>query len=292
MRRIELMRWIMLRGVPFIMLVGAFLAAPHLSQAAVIFEDNFETANLSKRAGGFSWTSGVDVAVTNTRAKDGSHSLRFVFGPNGQNAYAFAEQRFSLGGNYPEIWVSYDLYVPANYIHRTGGGGQNNKGFVHFWSGNYENPSGPLLGTEFWPKTSGTANSYGTLRLFAPKASLDEHLWDAMPTAIDSQDLGKWVRIVVRLKYATSANNNGIAEAWKTRPGGAPQKIMSITNGRWYVSGQPGFDQGYLLGWSNSGFTERTEFFIDNVAFSTTSLLGGAEPAPKAPEAPSNLSVQ
>lgn len=253
------------------------------TQAGVIFQDGFEAGNLALRQNGFSWGSSKDAGASNERAKSGSYSLKFTFAGVTSGQDSFSEQRFNLGGNYTEIWMSYDLYIPANYVHRTQTDSSNNKGFLYLWSGDYNSPSGPGMGPNLWPmnETTGPA-SYGTQYVWGP--GWGKHFWSAMPKAIESADLGKWVQIVAHYKYATSANNNGVAEIWKTRDG-VQTKLMGITNGDWYVPGQPGFDQGYLLGWANSGFSQTTIFYIDNVVVSTTPLIG------KVPNPPSSVSV-
>lgn len=259
------------------------------SHAAVIFQDGFEGGNLNARSNGFSWGESRDTAVSRDRAKGGSYALKFTFAgvPSGQDS--FSEQRFYLGANYPDIWVSYDIYIPSNYVHRQQSDSANNKGFLYLWSGDYNKPSGPGMGPNFWPQneTTGPA-SYASHYVWGPNSG--KHFWSAMPRAIDAEDRGKWVQIVAHYKYASSSNNDGVAEIWKTRDG-VQQKLMSITNGDWYVSGQRGFDQGYLLGWANSGFDQTTVFYIDNVVVSTTSLLGGSQQVTQVPSAPTGISV-
>jgi len=262
--------------------IGMCLLGAPMASAAILFEDGFESGNLSRTTGGIHWADSVSAGVSNERAESGAYSLKFTFAGSGGDS--FSEQRFSLGGHYPEVWIRYDIYIPTNYTHRQNSDSSNNKGYLSIWSGNYSSPNGPLLGLNFWPKGNSTGPaSYASLHQFG--MGLDQHAWSAMPNAIEPEDRGKWIRIVLRFKYASAANNDGIAEAWKTRDG-QRQKIMSITNGAWYRSGQSaGFDQGYLLGWANSGFSETTVFYIDNFAISTDSLLSDLPVVPNPPTA-------
>jgi hypothetical protein len=62
-------------------------------------------------------------------------------------------------------------------------------------------------------------------------------------------------------------------QVWKIYKDGTKELACDITNGDWYAPTATGFDRGYILGWSNSGFTEETIFHIDNVKISTESLL-------------------
>jgi hypothetical protein len=254
------------------------------ASAEVIFQDGFESANLSARQNNVNWGESQSTSVSSERAMSGSYALKFTFQGVASGQDSWSEQRFYLGGNYPDVWVKYDLYVPSNYEHRQQSDSANNKGFLYLWSGDYNSPSGPGLGPNLWPVNAATGPaSEASFYMWGP--GWGRHNWTAMPKAIESADRGQWVTIVSHYKYASSANNDGVAEVWKTR-GGVQQKIMSIMNGNWYVSGQRGFDQGYLLGWANSGFSQTTVFYIDNVVFSTTSLLG------KVPNAPSSVSVE
>lgn len=269
----------------------ALLFVACAAKGQVIFEDDFESGDLSKSRNGFRWTSARDTAVSSERARSGRYSLKFTFegGPSGDDA--FSEQRFDLGGNYPEVWVRYDIYIPQNYYHRNDPPSANNKGYLYLWSGDYGRPSGPGMGPNFWPKSDGT--SFASHYVWGP--GLDRHYNHLMPNAVEAADRGKWLRIVVHYKYASSRNNDGVAEIWKTRDG-VRQKILNIQDGAWYVTGQPGFSVGYLLGWANSGFDETTVFYIDNIVFSTQSLLDDDSVPPPtaraAPVAPTNLVVR
>lgn len=269
-----------------ISLLISLVCASAPASAQVFFEDTFESGDLRTTQNGFRWGDSTAATVSAERAKSGGRSLKLNFAAVPRGEDSFAEQRFELGRNYPDLWVRYDLYVPSNYTHRSDPPSSNNKGFLYVWSGDYGRPDGPGMGPNLWPNSDGTSNA--SHYVWGP--GLDRHYYE-MPKAIEAADRGKWVRIVVHYKYASPTNNDGIAEIWKTRDG-VTEKILNIRNGAWYVPGQSGFNRGYLLGWANSGFTEQTVFYIDNIAFSTQSLLGGDEPTQPTPSPPAGLSVR
>ncbi len=245
-----------------------------------VFCDDFETGDLSQTGNGFTWDPPYRTAVVAEQPKDGSYSLRFEWGEDADGEDSTAEQRFKLGGNYDELWVRYDVLIPGNYFHRPQSGGpQNNKGFLYLWSGDYGAPSGPGMGPNLWNGPS-AGQSDASLYVWGP---IDRHWWPDDPawsgTSIETSDYGTWMAVYMHYKYATASNDDGVAEIWKRPAGGSWQQLLSIDDGDWYLSGQPGFDQGYLWGWANSGFAEVTRIYIDNIAFSTTDFVQpGAQP--------------
>ena len=226
--------------------------------AVLLFEDDFETGNLSKTVNGFRWTDRANTGVSNAAARSGSYSLEFTYTtqPDGD---AMSEQRFYLGGNYRDVSVEYDILIPSNYYHRTQSGPANNKGFLYLWANTYADPR-PLVATNFWPDNSG--QSIGSV--YTRPNDLGHYMEFTAP-AISTSDVGNWMHIVVRYAYASPSNNDGIAQIWKTPGGGSTVQILNKTNGAWYHAQGTGFDNGYLLGWSNSGFDQVTRFYIDNV---------------------------
>lgn len=228
------------------------------SGASLIFEDDFESGNLDKSTNGFRWTDRAATAVSATAARGGSYSLQFTYPAGVDGEDGWSEQRFYLGGNYRDVSVEYDLLVPANYHHRSQSGAANNKGFLYLWANTYGDPR-PLVATNFWP--DGLGQSIGSI--YTRPNDLGHYMEFTAP-AIATSDVGKWLHIVVRYAYATVANNDGIAQIWKTPEGGAQVQLVNKTNGPWYHPDGMGFDNGYLLGWSNSGFTQETRLYIDN----------------------------
>jgi len=265
--------------------------------AQVLFEDNFETGNLSKNQNGVQWGSQASTAVNTVNPRSGSYSLEFTFAgvANGQDS--FAEQRFALGGNYPEVWIKYDLFIPTNYYHRTQtGSSSNNKSFVHLWTGEYSSRDGIGGGFEMWPN----GNGFGTLK-FHPFRPDFSHIDDTKryPAGIDANDLGKWMQLVIQVKAGAAGSNDYLRGAkvrvWKSADGGPTSLIYSLDNA-WFAdwqdpsnilyssSGQNYFNNGYLLGWSNSGFSQATKLYIDNVVIATTPLVDIDPPAYPAPD--------
>lgn len=270
--------------------------------AVDIYSTDFESGSFTSQ-NGFTWTSSVQTTISADQAKSGTYSLKFTFIGGADGTDAFSEQRFSLGGFYPELWISYDLYIPNNYYHRDSTGSDNNKGLMKLWGGTYapDTREGPLLGPSFWLNGGGTSNSivYAASRINGLD-NVNNHHWDgpgntyhdpgSTSQAIKNNDKGHWMNIVIHAKYATIANNDGIFEAWKTDWQGNTVKLHDITNGAWYGtkpnSTEParGFDSGYLLGWANSGFDNDTFLYIDNITFSADSLnIGVSGPTPKPP---------
>ena len=264
------------RGLAIYVGIFIFFLLPfNACLAGTFFKDDFESGDMKNSQNGFWWHVGKNTTVSNEKSSDGKYSLRIAYPgvPDGKDS--FAEQGFSLGGYYPDLWMKYDVYVPSNYYHRTQSGSANNKAFVHLWAGTYdgENREGPLIGPNFWPVNSGESK----IDLWVGcrdngVRTLDKHYHSEGSVAIVSADRGKWLTIIIHAKYATKANNDGVYELWKIRDG-VITKLLDKHDGPWYSTGARGFAEGYLLGWANSGFDNETVFYIDNFEVSTTSLL-------------------
>jgi len=258
----------------YIMKIGVVLAAllpfSALVHSTSIFEDGFESQSLKTVKNGIAWDSSTNTKISSEHAKDGLYSLKFTYAPTDEKGDSFSEQRFKLGKPYKELWISYEIRIPENYHHRnTSYGSSNNKGFIMLWGGDYSNPSGFKLGTEFWPE--GDGSSTASIRLSG--SGYDKHLWGACPKIVKMSDRGQWIKITVHVKYASAASTDGIFRVWKTYSDGKGEIVCNISDGEWFVPASEGFDNGYLLGWSNSGFNEETTFFIDNFIISENPLM-------------------
>lgn len=274
-----------------IAVLGALLTSA--AYGSVIFQDDFEGGNLAKTTNGFKWTAATSTLVTSDGQKKGQYSLRFRFvgkpkstTANEEEGDAFAEQRFALGAQVKDLWVKYDMWVPANYYHRVEVGSNNNKGLLMLWSGAYSGIQNTSF--HFWP-ANGAANLGDSQISVARKSNgvwvADSHIMTGTVDvnhrpAAQGGDAGRWVTWVVHAKVADVNSFNGAAQIWKDG-----KKIMDLTNlENWAPAASNYFDVGYLLGWANSGFTETTDIYLDNVIFGTTAAdVGIGVTTPMAP---------
>src|SRR5690606_21754621 len=83
---------------------------------------------------------------------------------------------------------------------------------------------------------------------------------------ITDNERGRWNHFRWHSKMASSSSSNdGVVEVWWNGTLVARDTSMDI-----YGSGRNYIDQGYLLGWANSGFASKTSIFIDDVRFYDT----------------------
>jgi len=234
------------------------------------FSDDFDSG-AKTNANGFTWSGGVP--VSSDRARSGSYSLRFSYGPNAVGADATAEQRFNMGRNLAEVWIEYYLWVPSNFAHRNDAPG-NNK-FFQIWNTTYGSGSGTWqAGYEYERLTDSTSSirpmsskEFGTNAKFVTSTGLG-HPDSGKPFIGSSNPLrpGYWTQI--RLQFSRSSASlatDGIMRIWIDGV-----MFAEMTNGpfRNYENiGETVLRNGYFLGWSNSGFTEATCFYIDDVRF-------------------------
>jgi hypothetical protein len=249
--------------------------------------DNFD----SGRPSNF-WGSTQKATLSSANGVSGSKSFAFVYdgGPDGTDAWA--EMRFNLPAPTQEIFMQYDLYIPSNYYHRTqsnlGYGSDNNKSLVQLWSGDYGAvASNVFVGIEQWP--TGDGSSFPALRYGTNH--VDKGNWQADGMTVGQKiirvpdDLGKWRRFKVHVRLADKGMSNGIVEIW--RDGQLIVKSLPLSN---YSAAGNYFDQGYILGWSNSGFAQTTTMYVDNFRISNTDFDESTTTIDP-PNSPNSLSV-
>lgn len=250
---------------------------PPITTQSVIFSDDFSSGDFGKKLpnGQNFWADNSSTyqqpsatklsSVKVLQEPDGTWAANILYaGTPTITEQARPELDFNLGGQYPEYWVSFKLYIDPNYWHRQGSPTSNNKFFIT------DNMAGSqFIDRETFPDSSyGAGVDVGSMQLkyagvnhdFQPPAST----WQFASAA----DRGTWVHYVLHNKVATSAtSNDGIAETYKN--GVLVQVHANLPN---YTAGANYFEQGYMFGAANSGFTVDTTLKLKDVVFSTAPL--------------------
>jgi hypothetical protein len=224
------------------------------------------------------WSNGVtDVFVDRDwRTKSGRHSLRFFY-PAGEE---WTEQRFNLGGAYPELWFRYWIRVPVNYTHppSTGGAARNQK-WLALWMDDYETQGlGPTVVWGLWPSLTADSSSDIAVAYKSEGTGGAGGYQQYKRFITDPDDRGRWMQVVYQLVASTTyASNDGIIRFWRRWENESEfEKFTEYTNIHlpFPTNGPDGWNAGYLMGWANAPYSENTEFLLDNFTVSTTSLIG------------------
>ncbi len=262
-----------------------FITFSSYSSAGLIFTDGFESGNMSTTdADGFHWgqnnatsivttnpkcgglSSGDSTAIynnkaicngpisgTNWTAKDGNNSLRFHFGAGKY----MAEQRFTLGKHYPEIWLHYWIRVPVNFYQGT----LNNK-FLALWVDTYDS-----LGDVTW-QTRPNPDNAGGATLVVQDGGVAHGEQFPTPFITYPDDQGRWMEIVAHVKVATTrTSNDGVIQLWRRWSGDKYYtKIHEKLNASVYEVGAPvqGISHGYIFGWANDPYKVSTNWLVDD----------------------------
>lgn len=283
------------------------LLASGAAHSQAIISDSFESGDLSARySPGLSWGGTNNTSLVKRdpvlgdmiiyrankreetqmgwnrewQAKDGDVSMRFDF-PPGRDTWA--EQRFALDTAMPEIWISFWLKIPINYRHSSASPG-NSKLFA-LWMDDYSaKGAGPTVIWEFWHDGSGgsrlayhySPGGYKTANSHKQHTSFIKY----------PQDQGRWMQVVLHVEAATRpGSNNGLIRTYRRWENETRFTMLHEDRAADIgpaSSGPRGWKAGYILGWSNGGYTQQTEFLVDDFKISRTSLLD----VPDAPTQP------
>lgn len=201
----------------------------------------------------------------------GSHALRCRFGGS-VSGDGMAEARFKLGSFTPvDVWLGFDIRVPINFFHRSVSGPSNNK-LIRLFHSSYT--SGGKCGMEFRHDGSGGSNFY----------LMSDQDGNASPGKAGADipfcsiaDRGRWMRIVFRARSETSPlAGDGLLQVYR-RWEDEPSLVLldEVTNARLQRGDGvvPGFNEGYLMGYANSGYDADTEWLLDNFVIGTEPMV-------------------
>jgi len=243
------------------------------SYAEVIGRDDFETGTASRLWTGFEYASVADLQETGRSGK----GLKFTFiGNSSSTVDATSEARFDLGAIYTDISIEYDLFIPTNYSHVVPSDRADNNKFFRLWQKTYGDiTTGNQLGASMLANSGGSVlgTDYQMFPGWGTSTAIVQY-----KSFITSADLGKWHTIKIWVKSGASLGDYGFIKIYKNGNLIIEDKGLPVINKL-----TQGWRYGYILGWSNSGFRQTTNLYVDNVVMSVNASLN----PPKAPTSPS-----
>jgi hypothetical protein len=235
---------------------------------SLLFNDDFAHGNRCARGGsqhGFGWAevqSGDPDSVVTVRDPDSPSgcALAFVFGGSSNLADdAWAEQRFRVGQvrgePLREVFVGFVIHTPPNYVHRDAKGPDNNK-LLRLWDRSY-NKSMVHLGMSTMPRKQPFGSSQLEVEYSTPRGSEGKGPWSPAFRANGVDTVGFYVRTSSGIGMP-----DGAIRIWWNRRLVYDQAGLMLAKPQAAPGAFNGIGNGYLLGWSNSGFSERTEFHV------------------------------
>lgn len=225
----------------------------------------------------------------------GEHMMRYRYAAGAE----WTEQRYDLGGAYPEIWISYWMRVPTNYSRPSG---TNNKWF-NIWMGrsknqhseDYENPGISRIEMQDWAGSNQSMDIRIQFRNGTDGVYANSNTHKGL---VRPEDAGRWMHVVYHFKASSSNNaNDGILRMYRRWHGQQNHELINDLNninvgvgsGSQAV-GRLGWGAGYIMGYANATYNKTTEWLLDDFTVSTESLIiAGQSPSP--PNTPSNFAV-
>lgn len=246
----------------------------------LLFLEDFESYAVGTNVGGKNGpgtlqylSSFFSIVVSDDHAFSGTRSLRIDYpGEPDLSETSTRETRFLFWPNTDvanapdEVWVEMMVRVPDNYVHRNSAGSDNNKLFLicNSLPGSFKSSTTrPLMLYEyqFGTETSsfarvGSAAGDTSVNPYGPVTDQVQEIKGNIFTAARR---GQWLR----LRWHFKVGINGIVDMWvdNTKVGQMPSDyVTSFPN-----SSEPQtINGGYFFGWANSGYTEDTNFYVDD----------------------------
>lgn len=294
---------------------GMLSAVSLIAHSQILLEETFESGNMSTttNADGFRWESnnrtsvvteapscgglsaGTPTAIYNNSvicngpqtpagsgnwiAKNGENSLRFRYSA-GQ---PWTEQRYFLNSpGYPELWISYWLRVPTNYVRGpvSGYNGAGNNKFFSILMGRMPEEYQTSYVSSFfirdWPNSN--PNNMDVDIEFNNGTDNQATVSSRHTNFVTPADAGRWMHLVYHLKAsATTSSTDGVLQLYRKWDGESNYtSIVKLSNLNVGVgqgsldAGFTGWAGGYLMGYHNAPFAEDTEWLLDDFIVSDT----------------------
>ena len=248
---------------------------PPVDPGGAFFVEDFETGDLSNTMGGFSWSGRSTPVRCGEQAFSGNCARRFGYRgvPDGEDG--MAEQRFDIGvaNKSTELWIEYQLYVPDNLVRRVSTGPNNDK-FFFLWDENtYQTKR---LHMEFLTLPGGSTGAATFSMKWADTQHSGISAWALRAPGFLAVDMrGTWVRIryhaALGVGGGTTVQGSGSATRGQDGTGVFQlwvndDLLIDVSTLSFDPIGiaDPGFQKGYIFGWSNSGYDEDTIWYVDD----------------------------
>ena len=236
---------------------------------SIWLDDDFSRGNHCDRGNGkrgFGWSEAQhgrtdSVVPVRDEASPSGCALAFIFQGSPDPADdGWAEQRFRLGKvngeSVRELFVGFVIKTPPNYEHRQPKGPNNNK-MLRLWDRDYSK-SMVHLGMSSVRRGNSDASAmiveYSTAK---GTGTYNTGPWNPVfrPGGVDT--VGFYVRL------SSGANiPDGVIRVWWNRRLVYDHANLPLARVQQAPGSFNGLGNGYLLGWADSGFTERTEFHV------------------------------
>jgi hypothetical protein len=271
-------KWKHARTVCIGLMSGAMVLGSLAATARTIHFDDFEDHRAPRTGDGFKWrASSRNVYTTSDRITgavptplNGRTALAFSHRAKPYGQDSTAEQRFFLGGTYPEIWFRYFVRIPDNFVHRTDSKGPANNKWLCLWT---DRPASGRTGFnmcwQYLPSRTnpGGADMVWNYNHFSEDGQYYRSSESDRKNFFTKEMRGRWIEVIHHVQLPTRQGaNNGAIQMWVRAPGQGRYTVVHDRRDlplRWGES-QRGLSGGYLMGWANSGFSEATTFTIDD----------------------------
>lgn len=235
------------------------------------FADSFAGPGFNN-ADGFVWGS-ANGSVTPV-SFDGHNCIRFRYGPNAAGVTDTAEKRFNMGRQLAAVWIEFYLHLPSNYLHRYRG---NNK-FIRLWGDSYGSLS--KVGASTYEVTgmvsgesSPSSRFYTEHVLYTTTGIGLGGSYNPGPDGFGANAdpgtmLNRWTRVRMYFKAPTQIGSATQSADSHVTVWFDDSKVVDFNTYKSNLDPDDNYYQnGYLLGWANSGFTDETDLHLRDIKF-------------------------